>query len=79
MYIDGFAKFLVIFVQKYFLPLFKKKKKKKRDKTLFGNFSKIYTTFNQKSDDLIDSLWNSLPEMYTSFYVLVEFYLLVFK
>ena len=39
---DGFAKFLVIFVQKYFLPMLQKDwKKKKKKKTLFGNFSKI--------------------------------------
>ena len=39
MYLDGFGKFLVIFVQKYiFLPLLKKFWAKNH---FFGNFSKI--------------------------------------
>ena len=37
MYLDGFGKFLVIFVQKYFLPLLKKIWAKK---SLFGDSQK---------------------------------------
>ena len=44
MYLDGFGKFLVIFVQKYFLPMFgeKKKKKKKGQKITFLAISHKY-------------------------------------
>ena len=38
MYLDGFGKFLVIFVQNIFLPLLKNILAKK---SLFGDFSKI--------------------------------------
>ena len=58
MYLNGFGKFLVIFVKKMFsLPLTVKKFWPK--KSLFGNFSKN-KNFSQKSDDWIDFLWNFL-------------------
>ena len=63
MYLDGFGKFLVIFVQKYFfLPLLKKFWAKK---SLFDNFSKIQFLAKNLTI-LIDSLWNFLSKIYTS-------------
>ena len=50
MYLDGFGKFLVIFVPKYFFTLVKKKKKYGQKKS-FWQFLKN-TIFNQKSDYL---------------------------
>ena len=47
MYLDGFGKFLVIFVQKFFLPLLKSL----GQKIMFWPFLKI-TIFSQKYDDL---------------------------
>ena len=69
MYLDDYGKFLVIFVQKYFLTLLKMAKK-----TSFGDFSKIQ--FLAKNLTIqIDILWNSLSKMYTFIYST----LLVFK
>ena len=68
MYLDGFGKFLVIFVQDIFvLPLVKKKKKKKMgQKSLFWRFLKN-TIFNQKSDYLNRFLVKFLSrKMYTA-------------
>ena len=50
MYLDGFGKFLVIFVQKYFFPLFKKFWVKKNP--FFGDFSKIW--FLAKKSDYLN-------------------------
>ena len=49
MYLDGFGKFLVIFVQKYFFTLFLKKKL--GQKMTFWRFLKN-KILGQKSDDL---------------------------
>ena len=58
-HLDGFGKFLVIFVQKYFLPLLKKCGPKNH---LFGNFSKIW--FLARNLTIwIDSSWNSLSKI----------------
>ena len=42
MYLDGFGKFLVIFVQKYFFTLVKKKKKRAKKITFSAISQKYY-------------------------------------